>query len=61
LTELCWIVSEQWPINLELSGRPFNAEGILAGAALMRMILRPLIKEQADNQSEPDPPLEPPV
>jgi AcrR family transcriptional regulator len=45
LTELCWIVSEQWPINLELSGRPFDAEGIMRGAALMRFILRPLINE----------------
>lgn len=45
LTELCWIVSEQWPINLELSGRPFDEEGAMAGAALMRMILRPLIIE----------------
>ena len=29
LTELCWIVSEQWPINLELSGRPFDEDGIM--------------------------------
>ena len=42
LTELCWIVSEQWPVNLELSGRPFDADGIMEGAALMRWILRPL-------------------
>jgi len=44
LTELCWIVSEQWPINLELSGRAFDAAGIMEGANLMRWILRPLIK-----------------
>jgi AcrR family transcriptional regulator len=43
LTELCWIVSEQWPVNLELSGRPFDAEGILEGAALMRWVLKPLL------------------
>ena len=42
LTELCWIVSEQWPINLELSGQPFDENGIMKGAALMRWILRPL-------------------
>jgi AcrR family transcriptional regulator len=45
LTELCWIVSEQWPVNLELSGRPFDADGIMEGAALMRWILRPLLIE----------------
>ncbi|HSF83072.1 MAG TPA: TetR/AcrR family transcriptional regulator [Anaerolineales bacterium] len=43
ITELCWIVSEQWPINLELSGQPFDAEGIKAGAALMRWVLKPLL------------------
>ena len=42
LTELCWIVSEQWPINLELSGQPFDENGVMKGAALMRWILRPL-------------------
>jgi AcrR family transcriptional regulator len=45
LTELCWIVSEQWPVNLELSGKPFNADGIMAGASLMRWVLRPLRRE----------------
>lgn len=45
LTELCWIVSEQWPVNLELSGRPFDADGIKEGAALMRLILHPLRRE----------------
>ena len=45
LTELCWIVSEQWPVNLELSGRPFNADGIMEGTALMRWILHPLRRE----------------
>jgi AcrR family transcriptional regulator len=43
LTELCWIISEQWPLNLELSGRPFDVDGIMEGARLMRFILRPLI------------------
>lgn len=38
LTELCWIISEQWPVNLELSGRPFDADGIQQGIALMRLI-----------------------
>jgi AcrR family transcriptional regulator len=45
LTELCWIVSEQWPVNLELSGQPFNENGIMKGAVLMRWVLRPLLRE----------------
>ena len=45
LTELCWIVSEQWPINLELNGRAFDAAGIKEGANLMRWVLKPLFKE----------------
>jgi AcrR family transcriptional regulator len=45
LTELCWLVSEQWPINLELSGRPFDEEGIMDGTALLQWILRPLRRE----------------
>jgi len=46
LTELCWIISEQWPINLELSGRPFDEDGIMEGAALMRWILHPLQRDE---------------
>jgi AcrR family transcriptional regulator len=45
LTELIWLVSEQWPVNLELSGRPFDADGIKEGAALMQWILQPLLRE----------------
>ena len=45
ITELCWIVSEQWPVNLELSGRPFDKNGIMQGAALMRWILNPLLRK----------------
>jgi len=45
LTELIWILSEQWPVNLELSGRPFDADGIMEGATLMRWILKPLLLE----------------
>lgn len=45
LTELCWIVSEQWPVNLELSGRPLDADGIMEGAALLLWILKPLLRE----------------
>ena len=45
ITELCWIVSEQWPVNLELSGRPFDKNGIMQGAALMRWILHPLLRK----------------
>jgi AcrR family transcriptional regulator len=44
VTELCWIVSEQWPVNLEMSGRPFDKDGIMKGAALMRWILNPLLR-----------------
>jgi AcrR family transcriptional regulator len=43
LTELCWIVSEQWPVNLELRGRAFDAAGIREGIALMRHIFRPYL------------------
>lgn len=43
LTELCWVISEQWPVNLELSGRAFTANGIRQGIALMRMVLKPYL------------------
>jgi AcrR family transcriptional regulator len=43
LTELCWIISEQWPVNLELSGRPFDEDGIQQGITLMRLIFRPYL------------------
>lgn len=43
LTELCWIVSEQWPINLELSGRTLDAAGIQEGIDLMWHIFRPYL------------------
>ena len=43
LTELCWIVSEFWPVNLELSGRELDAAGINNGVALMRHIFRPYL------------------
>jgi AcrR family transcriptional regulator len=47
LTELCWIISEQWPINLELSGRAFDVVGIQEGIAVMQHIFRPyLISER---------------
>lgn len=45
ITELCWIVSEQWPVNLEMSGRSFDKDGIMQGAALMRWILKPLLRK----------------
>jgi AcrR family transcriptional regulator len=41
LTELCWIVSELWPVNLELSGRELDDDGIKDGVALMRHIFHP--------------------
>jgi AcrR family transcriptional regulator len=43
LTELCWMISEQWPINLELSGRAFDATGIQEGMALMWHVFRPYL------------------
>ena len=43
LTELCWIISEQWPVNLELSGRPLDEAGIKEGVALMWHIFRPYL------------------
>lgn len=43
LTELCWIISEQWPVNLELCGRAFDAAGIQEGIAMMRYIFRPYL------------------
>jgi AcrR family transcriptional regulator len=46
LTELCWIISEQWPVNLELSGRAFDAAGIQEGVDLMRYILRPYLAKE---------------
>jgi AcrR family transcriptional regulator len=45
LTELCWIISEQWPINLELSDRAFDAAGIQEGVALMWHIFRPYLTQ----------------
>ena len=45
ITELCWIICEQWPLNLELNGRAFDVEGVMQGADLMRFILRPLIAD----------------
>jgi len=48
LTELCWILSEQWPVNLELRGRAFDAAGIQEGIALMRYIFRPYLISERD-------------
>jgi AcrR family transcriptional regulator len=41
LTELCWIVSELWPVNLELSGRNLDSTGVKEGIALMHHLFRP--------------------
>jgi len=43
LTELCWIISEQWPVNLELSGQPLDEAGIKKGIALMWHIFHPYL------------------
>jgi AcrR family transcriptional regulator len=43
LTELCWMVSEQWPVNLELSGQALDEASIAQGIALLRHVLRPYL------------------
>jgi AcrR family transcriptional regulator len=43
LTELCWIISEQWPTNIELQGRPLDATAIQEGIDLMWHIFRPYL------------------
>lgn len=49
LTELCWIVSELWPVNLELSGRDLDAAGVKEGVALMHHLFRPyMVSENGD-------------
>jgi AcrR family transcriptional regulator len=53
LTELCWIISEQWPTNLELQGKPLDADGIQEGIGLMWHLFRPYLiseREQARPQ-----------
>jgi hypothetical protein len=40
------MISEQWPVNLELSGRAFDAAGIQEGVALMRQVLRPYLAQK---------------
>ncbi len=49
LTELCWIISEQWPVNLELRGRAFDDAGIQEGIALMRYIFRPYLPPEKES------------
>lgn len=46
LTELCWMVSEFWPVNLELSGRALDAASIQEGVALMLHIFRPYLAKE---------------
>ena len=43
LIELCWMVSEQWPVNLELRGRAFDTAGIQEGISTMRQLFRPYL------------------
>jgi len=53
LTELCWIVSEQWPVNLELRGQAFDEAGIEEGVAMMQYLFRPyLIAEREEVHKE---------
>jgi AcrR family transcriptional regulator len=51
LTELCWIVSEQWPVNLELRDGAFDAAGIQEGVVLMRHIFRPYLTTEREGAS----------
>jgi AcrR family transcriptional regulator len=48
LTELCWMVSEFWPINLELSGQALDAASIQEGVALMLHIFRPYLAKEME-------------
>lgn len=48
LTELCWIVSELWPVNLELSGRALDTSGIKEGVAIMQHLFRPYMTHQEE-------------
>jgi hypothetical protein len=48
LTELCWMISEQWPVNLELGGRAFDAAGIQEGVALMWHVFRPYLLTEGE-------------
>ena len=52
LTELCWMISEQWPVNLEISGRAFDTAGIQEGVGLMWHVFRPYLpaKGQGSNR-----------
>jgi AcrR family transcriptional regulator len=43
LTDLCWIVSEQWPVDLELRGQEFDEAGIQSGIRVLRHIFRPYL------------------
>lgn len=48
MTDLCWIVSEQWPVDLELRGQAFDKAGIQAGIALMRYIFNPYMAHELE-------------
>ena len=50
LTDLCWMISEQWPVDLELSGRAFDAADIQGGIALMRHVFRPYLAPEGESE-----------
>jgi AcrR family transcriptional regulator len=50
LTDLCWMISEQWPVDLELRGRAFDAAGIQGGVALMRHVFRPYLAPEGEGE-----------
>lgn len=51
LIELCWMVSEHWPVNLELRGRAFDEAGIQEGISVMRQLFRPYLVGESTPKS----------
>lgn len=49
LAELCWLVSEFWPANVEVSGQAVDATQFERGVALMLQVLSPYIIASDNN------------
>lgn len=43
LADLCWMVSEHLPTDLELRGEDFDLHGVEQGIALLRLVLQPYL------------------
>ncbi|MBC8076746.1 MAG: TetR/AcrR family transcriptional regulator [Chloroflexales bacterium] len=43
IAELCWLVSEFWPANVEVSGKALDAAQVERGIALLLQVLKPYI------------------